>query len=105
MKQKLLFFYFMLFNLSIVFGQIDGETIARNWLENNKHELNIQDNHTLDIQFSRVGLAGETFRFYQMMNGVQVFNAEITIHLSNRKNRFIHFVAFYFNINSCKKLK
>lgn len=90
MKQKLLFFYFMLFNLSIVFGQIDGETIARNWLENNKHELNIQDNHTLDMQFSRVGPSGETFRFYQMMNGVQVFNAEVTVHLSNRKNVTYH---------------
>ena len=36
--------------------------------------------------FSRQGLSGETFRYYQMINDVQVFDAEITIHVSNSKD-------------------
>ncbi|WP_299383082.1 T9SS type A sorting domain-containing protein [uncultured Lacinutrix sp.] len=90
MKQKLLFTLFTLLSCTTIFAQSENEIIARSWLEDNKHELNIQDNHTLDMQFSRVGLSGETFRFYQMMNGVQVFDAEITVHVSNGKNVTFH---------------
>lgn len=90
MKQKLLFILFTVFGCVTIFAQSEKETIARNWLEDNKHELNIQDNHTLDMQFSRIGLSGETFRFYQIMNGVQVFEAEVTIHVSNRKDVTFH---------------
>ncbi|AUC82978.1 T9SS type A sorting domain-containing protein [Lacinutrix sp. Bg11-31] len=90
MKQKLLFILFTALCCATLFAQSEKETIARNWLENNKHDLNIQDNHTLDMEFSRVGLSGETFRFYQMMNGVQVFKAEVTIHVSNNKRVSFH---------------
>ncbi|WP_055447294.1 T9SS type A sorting domain-containing protein [Lacinutrix mariniflava] len=90
MKNKLLFTVFTLLSCVTILAQSEKETIARNWLENNKHELNIQDNHTLDMQFSRAGLSGETFRFYQMMNGVQVFNAEVTVHVSNNKKVSYH---------------
>jgi len=90
MKQKLIFSLTMVFSCAIIFAQVEKETIARNWLKDNKQKLSIQDNHTLDMQFSRKGLSGETFRFYQMMNGVQVFNAEVTVHVSNGNN-----VTFY----------
>ena len=100
MKQKLLFLLFTVLGCATIFAQSEKETIARNWLENNKHELNIQDNHTLDMQFSRVGLAGETFRFYQMMNGVQVFNAEVTIHVSNNRNVSFHASTYDFSIET-----
>ena len=90
MKNKLLFTVFTLLSCVTILAQSEKENVARNWLENNKHELNIQDNHTLDMQFSRAGLSGETFRFYQMMNGVQVFNAEVTVHVSNNKKVSYH---------------
>ena len=40
--------------------------------------------------FSRSGLSGETFRYYQMLNDVQVFDAEITVHVSNKGNVTYH---------------
>ncbi|WP_290701093.1 T9SS type A sorting domain-containing protein [Lacinutrix sp.] len=90
MKLKLHYLLFTMFCSTAIFAQNEKETIARNWLEENKFELNIQDNHTLDMQFSRASLSGETFRFYQMMNGIQVFNAEVTVHVSNRNNVTFH---------------
>ncbi|WP_299250515.1 T9SS type A sorting domain-containing protein [uncultured Lacinutrix sp.] len=90
MKQKLLFTLFTVLCCATIFAQSENETIARNWLEDNKSDLSIQDNHTLDMQFSRVGLAGETFRFYQMINNVKVFNAEITLHVTNNKRVSFH---------------
>lgn len=90
MKIKLYLFLFTILSITTIFAQNQKEIIARNWIEDNKVELKIQDNHTLDMQFSRVGLSGETFRFYQMMNGVQVFDAELTVHVSN-----INTVTFY----------
>lgn len=90
MKQKLLFTLFTVLCCTTIFAQSENETIARNWLEDNKSDLSIQDNHTLDMQFSRVGLAGETFRFYQMINDVKVFNAEVTLHVTNNKRVSFH---------------
>ena len=100
MKQQLLYLLFTVLSCATIFGQSEKETIARNWLEDNKYELSIQDNHTLDLQFSRAGLSGETFRFYQMMNGVQVFNAEVTIHVSNDKNVTFHASTYDFSIET-----
>ncbi|WP_052158298.1 T9SS type A sorting domain-containing protein [Lacinutrix jangbogonensis] len=94
MKQNLLFLIFTVLGCATIFAQSEKETIARNWLEDNKNELNIQDNHNLDMQFSRAGLSGETFRFYQMINGVQIFNAEITVHVSNRNNVTFHATTY-----------
>lgn len=84
MKLKLLHVCIAVFSSITLFAQSEKLTVATNWLEDNKHELNIQDNHTFNMLFSRAGLAGETFRFYQVMNGIQVFDAEVTIHVSNR---------------------
>lgn len=100
MKQKLLLLMFAIFTCSTLFAQVEKETIARNWLEDNKHELSIQENHTLDLQYSRPSLSGETFRFYQMMDGVQVFNAEVTIHVSNRNSVTFHESSYDFNIET-----
>ena len=90
MKQKLLLLCIAALSCTALFAQSEKETIARNWLETNKNDLSIQENHTLDMQFSRASLSGETFRFYQMMNGVQVFNAEVTVHVSNNKEVTFH---------------
>ncbi|WP_452225442.1 T9SS type A sorting domain-containing protein [Lacinutrix chionoecetis] len=90
MIQKLLLLLVTILCCGTIFAQSEKLTIATNWLEDNKHLLNIQDNHELDMQYSRAGLAGETFRFYQMMNGVQVFNAEVTVHVSNRNSVTFH---------------
>ncbi|MDG1715052.1 T9SS type A sorting domain-containing protein [Lacinutrix sp.] len=94
MKQKLLFTLFSVFSCFSLFAQVEKLTVATNWLEDNKHELNIQEHHTFEMLFSRAGLAGETFRFYQMMNGVQVFDAEVTVHVSNR-NTVTYYASTY----------
>ncbi|MEJ6791745.1 MAG: T9SS type A sorting domain-containing protein [Lacinutrix sp.] len=94
MKQKLLFTFCAVFSCVALFAQVEKITVATNWLEDNKHELNIQVNHTFDMLFSREGLTGETFRFYQIANGVQVFDAEVTVHVSNR-NAVSYFASTY----------
>jgi len=94
MKQKLLFTLIAVFSCFSLFAQVEKLTVATNWLEDNKHELNIQEHHTFEMLFSRAGLAGETFRFYQMANGVQVFDAEVTVHVSNR-NTVTYYASTY----------
>ncbi len=84
MKHNLLFIIAFCFATSqFAIAQNSKQTVATNWLIQNREILQIQDAHTLEMLFSKVGLSGETFRYYQMQNGVQVFDAEITIHVSN----------------------
>ncbi|WP_055436190.1 T9SS type A sorting domain-containing protein [Lacinutrix algicola] len=104
MKQKLLFTLFTVLCYATIFAQSENETIARNWIEDNKSDLSIQDSHTLDMQFSRAGLSGETFRFYQLMNGVKVFNAEITVHVSNNKRVSFSESSYDYSIESIKTI-
>ena len=84
MKQKLLFTLVLLLGLGVqLYAQLSNRQVADQWLEKHKETLLIQPNHSLEMLFSRSGLSGETFRYYQKLNDVQVFNAEITVHVSN----------------------
>lgn len=91
MKQKLLIVLLVLLsNTMLIYAQNEKEVTARDWIENNRLLLEIQPNHTLDMLYSRAGFSGETFRYYQMLNGVQVFDAEITVHVSNSNKVTFH---------------
>ena len=84
MRQKLLLLLALFFSFSqVISAQSNREEIALGWLDKNKEVLEIQPEHDFEMLFSRQGLSGETFRYYQMLNGVQVFDAEVTIHVSN----------------------
>lgn len=84
MKQKLLLLFALFFSISqFTSAQMSKQDVALNWLTKNKDMLGVQPTHDFEMLFSRAGLSGETFRYYQMLNGVQVFGAEVTIHVSN----------------------
>jgi len=82
MKQKILslitVFVFLLAN-----AQSKNETVALNWIKDNTTKLEIQSNHEFKMLFNRKGLSGETLRYYQTLNGVEVYDASIAIHISN----------------------
>ena len=76
----------LLFFVAIVFttnAQVsDKETAARSWINEHNKEINIQPYHTLKLGFVRKTQSGETLRFYQYLNDIQVVDAEILVHFS-----------------------
>lgn len=60
----------------------DKESRARVWIRENVKELKLSSDSDLNLRFYRKGLAGETFRFQQMLNGVPVFDTEIVINFA-----------------------
>lgn len=99
MKRKLFFMLSVLFcgvlNLS---AQSERETVALAWLNSHKAELEILPEHNFEMLFSRPGLSGETFRYYQMYNGVQVYDASIAIHVSNNDKVTYHASTYDKNV-------
>ncbi|WAC01003.1 hypothetical protein N7U66_12495 [Lacinutrix neustonica] len=89
MKQKLVFLVLVSITM-LSYAQHDKDVIALKWLTANQTRLGIHSNHSFKMLFSTAGLSGETFRFYQMINGVQVYGAEVTIHVSNDNNVTFH---------------
>ncbi|MFD0962735.1 T9SS type A sorting domain-containing protein [Pseudofulvibacter geojedonensis] len=83
MKQKLLLLLCIVtISFQPIQAQSPNEQIAENWIQQNKSKLKIQDHHSFKMLFNRKGPSGETLRYYQMVNGVRVYNAELTIHIN-----------------------
>ena len=83
MNQKLLYLFIGAFCFTqLILAQSANEKIAENWIKQNTKNLEIQPNHDFKMLFSRKGPSGETLRYYQMINDVQVYNAELTIHIN-----------------------
>ncbi len=57
------------------------ENVAFQWL--NENIPTAKANQNFEMLFSRAGKSGETFRYYQTVNGVEVFDSSIAIHVSN----------------------
>ena len=64
-------------------AQKSNQEVAENWLNNNLTNLKLSKNQVFKIRFKRKSLSGETFRFQQNLNGVPVYDSEITIHVNN----------------------
>ena len=63
----------------------ENENAARAWITSHAKELKIKDGHTFKLNFVKKGLSGETLRFQQMVNEVPVFDSEIVIHFSPKR--------------------
>jgi len=63
----------------------ENEDAARTWITSHAKELKIKDGHTFKLNFVKKGLSGETLRFQQMVNETPVFDSEIVIHFSPKK--------------------
>ncbi len=79
--KKQLSLLFLVCCTQLILAQVNKESTAQNWLNSNVQD--IQSNHRLDMLFSRSGKSGETFRYYHTVNGVEVFESSIAIHVSN----------------------
>lgn len=72
----------ILFSFSqLLFAQVNKENIASTWINSNVQDLKV--NQSFDMLNSRPGRSGETFRYYHTVNGVEVFESSIAIHVSN----------------------
>ena len=98
MKLKLQFVLIaLLFSAQLIMAQDSNEKIAEQWIKENTKELQIQPNHEFEMLFNRKGPSGETLRYYQMINGVQVYDAELTIHINTIGN--VSYTASTYNKN------
>lgn len=99
-KQLLLLFIGTFCFTQLIIAQNANEKTAQNWIEQNKRTLEIQPNHDFKMLFSRKGPSGETLRYYQMLNDVQVYDAELTIHISPNGKVDYHQSTYDKSINS-----
>ncbi len=94
MKTNLKVCVILLFISFSAFSQTKSQEAALNWINNNKETLKIQPGHDLKMLYSREGRSGKTYRYYQMVKGVQVFDASIAIHL-NKKDEVTYHSSTY----------
>ena len=80
MKKHLSLLFLFCFT-QLFLAQENKQNTALTWLDNNVK--NIQTNQSFKMLSSRAGKAGETFRYYHTVNGVEVFDSSIAIHVSN----------------------
>ena len=97
MKKQLLLLNSFLLIFNLLSAQSNKRQIADQWLEKEKTNLLIPNHHTFEMMFSRSGLSGETFRYYQKLNNVQVYNSEFTVHVSNDNK--VSYTASSYNRN------
>ena len=88
MKRHLLLFAVLLSFTQSIWAQENKEQTALNWLNENLTES--KTNQGFEMLFSRPGPSGETFRYYHMVNGVEVFGSSYAIHVSNNNEVTYH---------------
>jgi len=76
---------------SIINAQKSPDQIAREWIQQNKKNLKIETEDDLMLRASRSSLSGHTLRYQQTINGIPVYDTELTIHIS--KNNKVTNVA------------
>ena len=92
MKIYTLLFFILISQIG--FTQNNKQQIATQWISENIPLFG--EGQSLNMTFSRRGPAGETFRFYHTMNGIEIFDSSIAVHVS--KNNVVSFHAN--NINN-----
>ncbi|MDY8138369.1 T9SS type A sorting domain-containing protein [Aquimarina sp. 2201CG5-10] len=71
---------------SFAYAQKTPDQIGRDWIEKNRTNLKIANDDNFILRASRSSLSGHTLRYQQTINGVPVYDTEITIHIS-KKNK------------------
>ena len=66
----------------------DGDTpekMALSWIKSNQQLLKIDRLKDLKVKFLRNSPSGQTIRFHQFMDSIPIYNSEIVIHISPKK--------------------
>ena len=82
MKKQLFLSIMLVMITQLTFAQESKQNVASNWLNENITE--VKTSQSFDMNFSRPGKSGETFRYYHTVNGVEVQESSIAIHVSNK---------------------
>jgi len=98
MKKQLLLTALLIFCTQFIFSQVNKESTALSWLNNN---ITItKSNQGFEMLHSRAGRSGETFRYYHTVNGVEVFDSSIAVHVSNKNTVTYHDSTFDVNVET-----
>lgn len=90
--KRLLFISLLLLFTQVFFAQNSKETVAQTWLDNNM-PIN-KTNQSFALTNSHAGPSGETFRFQHTVNGVEVFDSSVAVHVSNKNQVTYHASTF-----------
>ena len=68
------------------FAQESKQNVAVNWLNDNVTD--VKTNQSFDMNFSRPGKSGETFRYYHTVNGVEVYDPTPRVYVKTGESYF-----------------
>ncbi|WP_347373210.1 T9SS type A sorting domain-containing protein [Aequorivita sp. Q41] len=86
--KKLLFTSLLIGFTQLFFAQSSKESVAQAWMDANM-PIN-KTNQSFAMSFSHAGPSGETFRYYHTVNGVEVFDSSVAVHVSNNNQVTYH---------------
>ncbi|MEH6763761.1 T9SS type A sorting domain-containing protein [Aequorivita antarctica] len=89
--KRLLFTSLLLCFTQLFFAQ-NKESVAQTWMDSNM-PVN-KTNQSFAMLNSHSGPSGETFRFYHTVNGVEVFDSSVAVHVSNNNQVTYHASTF-----------
>lgn len=89
--KRLLFTSLLLCFTQLFFAQ-NKESVAQTWMDSNM-PIN-KTNQSFAMLNSHSGPSGETFRFYHTVNGVEVFDSSVAVHVSNNNQVTYHASTF-----------
>ncbi|MBK5215044.1 MAG: T9SS type A sorting domain-containing protein [Flavobacteriaceae bacterium] len=90
--KRLLFTSLLLCFTQLFFAQVSKESVAQSWMDANM-PIN-KTNQSFAMLNSHSGPSGETFRFYHTVNGVEVFDSSVAVHVSNGNQVTYHDSTF-----------
>jgi predicted small secreted protein len=90
--KRLLFTSLFLVVSQVFFAQSSKESVAQTWMDNNM-PIN-KTNQSFALTNSHAGPSGETFRYQHTVNGVEVFDSSVAVHVSN-KNQVTYHASTY----------
>ncbi len=88
MKTRVLLTALSLCFTQLFFAQVSKESVAQSWMDANM-PIN-KTNQSFAMLNSHAGPSGETFRFYHTVNGVEVFDSSVAVHVSNNNQVTYH---------------
>ena len=92
MKTRVLLTAILLCFTQAFFAQVSKESVAQSWMDNNM-PIN-KTNQGFAMLNSHAGPSGETFRYYHTVNGVEVFDSSVAVHVSNKNQVTYHASTF-----------
>ena len=90
--KRLLFTSLLLAFTQVFFAQISKESVAQSWMDSNM-PIN-KTNQGFAMTKSHAGPSGETFRYQHTVNGVEVFDSSVAVHVSNKNQVTYHASTF-----------